>query len=469
MYRFLGKAFLFTLALAATTTGAYAQSDQKQQRKADIKAHISRLESEYVKAILASDLATLQRLEDSDHFDKAIFEKVTFKTYETTGVTINAEDQIAIVAGQIKSERRNQDGLSYTREGSFIRTWRLLDGDWKVTGFEFRGKAPDFATAMKKRSSEVATDRTSFVGKPVRVTGRLTPQPNYIFFTEKSYFSFFLFDLENMGTTPLVVYVRRDSPQADELRAASLKGSGVHGEFDVYYSSEAYAATAKRTPYVVAELFGYHLLKSENPTVANAGPPPIRPLQTPRQIAQQAMPSTVWIVLKGHEGIVSGSGFFILPDVVATNYHVIEGMSEGLIKMYGKEETYQILGVVGFDKENDLALLKIKGVTGKPLPLNRDDSTAIGDEVYAVGNPEGLEGTFSQGIVSALRKSEGLIQITAPISHGSSGGAVLNSKGEVVGIAVGAKKDGQSLNFAIAVELLRRMKLFSVPKVLPVR
>lgn len=86
---------------------------------------------------------------------------------------------------------------------------------------------------------------------------------------------------------------------------------------------------------------------------------------------------------------------------------------------------------------------------------------AVGDTVYVAGNPEGLEGTFSQGIISAVRGR--YIQITAPISHGSSGGPVLNQKGEVIGIAASSFNEGQNLNFAIGVSdlqlLLGRMTL----------
>src|SRR5262249_3421737 len=80
----------------------------------------------------------------------------------------------------------------------------------------------------------------------------------------------------------------------------------------------------------------------------------------------------------------------------------------------------------------------------------------IGDEVYVVGNPEGLEGTFSQGIISSLRGND-YIQITAPISHGSSGGPVLNKNGEVIGVAVGLIEEGQNLNFAIPVSKLTQL------------
>jgi len=188
---------------------------------------------------------------------------------------------------------------------------------------------------------------------------------------------------------------------------------------------------------------------------------------TPRETAEQTLPSTVLLVMRNSntEEAKSGSGFFIAEDVVVTNFHVIKETTEGDAKVYGQEKIYEVLGVVGIDEKNDLALLKIKGIKGKALKLNTDDSIAIGDEVFAVGNPKGLEGTFSQGIVSSIRKTEksNLMQITASISAGSSGGAILNNKGEVVGVAVGAIESGQSLNFAIPVSLLRQLALNQKP------
>jgi formylglycine-generating enzyme required for sulfatase activity len=182
-----------------------------------------------------------------------------------------------------------------------------------------------------------------------------------------------------------------------------------------------------------------------------------------RQLAQQTLPSTALLVMNNSitKKTKSGSGFFVAEDVIATNFHVIKETTEGYIKIYGQEKIYEISGILAVDEKNDLALLKIKGVRVKPLKLNTNNSTAIGDDVFAVGNPEGLEGTFSQGIVSGIRKSENvnLLQITAPISPGSSGGAVINDKGEVIGIAVGAIERGQSLNFAIPISLLNRSVL----------
>lgn len=180
---------------------------------------------------------------------------------------------------------------------------------------------------------------------------------------------------------------------------------------------------------------------------------------TAREIAQQTLPSTVSIVMGNDKTseIKSGSGFFVAEDIIVTNLHVIKNSNKGVAKIVGQDKIYEVLGTLGIDEQHDLALLKIKGSKGKPLKLDVNDLTVIGDDVYAVGNPQGLEGTFSQGIVSSIRKTEksNLLQITAPISEGSSGGAVLNNLGEVIGIAVGGIESGQSLNFAVPVIFLR--------------
>lgn len=105
------------------------------------------------------------------------------------------------------------------------------------------------------------------------------------------------------------------------------------------------------------------------------------------------------------------------------------------------------------DEKNDIALLRVVGAEAPSLPLGDSQKVAVGDEVYVAGNPEGLEGTFSEGIVSAIRGTR-LLQITAPISPGSSGGPVMNQRGEVIGFAAGGREKGQNLNFAIPVSFL---------------
>lgn len=180
--------------------------------------------------------------------------------------------------------------------------------------------------------------------------------------------------------------------------------------------------------------------------------------QTPRDIAQESFPSVVLLVMEDANGqpLSLGSGFFVHNDLVATNLHVVEGASRGYAKIVGKKQKYDIAGVVGIDPERDLVLLKITGAKAPFLSLGDSQQVAVGDEVYAIGNPQGLEGTFSQGIVSGVRKvgKDTLFQITAPISPGSSGGPVLNAQGKVIGVAVATFRDGQNLNFAIPCSYL---------------
>lgn len=177
-----------------------------------------------------------------------------------------------------------------------------------------------------------------------------------------------------------------------------------------------------------------------------------------REIARRTLPSVVLVVMADQtsNSVVYGSGFFVRPDVIATNFHVIENASKGYAKIVGEETKYEIIGAVGIDQSNDLALLKLKAASGKALSLSGTGQVEIGDQVFAVGNPKGLEGTFSQEIVSSIRRDgeSRLLQITAPISPGSSGGPVLDASGQVVGVAVGAVEGGQSLNFAIPANYL---------------
>jgi hypothetical protein len=150
-----------------------------------------------------------------------------------------------------------------------------------------------------------------------------------------------------------------------------------------------------------------------------------------------------------------GSGFFISSDVVATNAHVIEGAGGGTAKLVGVSQTFPIEGILAIDHHSDLALVKVSS-NAPALPLSKDPVPSVGDNVFVIGNPLGLEGTFSPGIVSGIRASgaDSLIQMTAPISPGSSGGPVLDSSGSVVGVAVGTFKDGQNLNLAVPVSYL---------------
>jgi trypsin-like peptidase len=182
--------------------------------------------------------------------------------------------------------------------------------------------------------------------------------------------------------------------------------------------------------------------------------------ESPRELAERGFRSVVLLAMNDSNGqpLCIGSGFFISDDVVATNAHVIEGAGSGSAKLVGQKQTFQILGTVAVDLHADLALLKVSG--GAPsLGLSRGPAPAVGDNVYVIGNPLGLEGTFSEGIVSGVRATgtDSLIQMTAPISPGSSGGPVMDAAGEVIGVAVATFKEGQNLNLAVPVAYLERI------------
>ena len=185
--------------------------------------------------------------------------------------------------------------------------------------------------------------------------------------------------------------------------------------------------------------------------------------ETAEQIAEKALAATVYLEMKDRNGetLGFGSGFFVKENLIATNFHVIEGAAKGTAKLVGKYTTYTIEGVTATDETNDLALLKVKAYGVNPLTLGDSDNIKIGATVYVTGNPLGLEGTFSVGIISNRRDryTTKRFQMTAPISPGSNGGPVLNRKGEVIGISVSVYPglDTQNLNFAIPANYLKKL------------
>lgn len=153
-----------------------------------------------------------------------------------------------------------------------------------------------------------------------------------------------------------------------------------------------------------------------------------------------------------------GSGFFVAENIIATNYHVIEGAKKASFYLNNAKIKYEIAGYVGVNKDADLILLQVVNYKGKPLKISTSN-VKQGQKVYVLGSPKGLPATISDGIISGLRNINGkeLIQITAPISPGSSGGPVLNSKGELIGVSVSQLAEGQNINFAVPKEYLQNL------------
>ena len=186
-------------------------------------------------------------------------------------------------------------------------------------------------------------------------------------------------------------------------------------------------------------------------------------------LIEEAIASTVLLVMSDrNNNPVTGSGFFVDQNTIVTNYHVIEGAAYGTVKLLRMPTQYAIDCILATDEDNDLALLKVSASSGiKPLRLiNDSDTVRIGEPVFVIGNPNGLEGTLSNGIISNLPTLGGnkRLQLTAPVSPGSSGGPVLSRNGEVIGIIFASNQalGAQNLNFAIPSNYLK--KLLDQPK-----
>jgi S1-C subfamily serine protease len=137
--------------------------------------------------------------------------------------------------------------------------------------------------------------------------------------------------------------------------------------------------------------------------------------------------------------------------MVATSYHVVQDAARIVVTPIGDDEHRYEARLLKYDSERDVALLKVNKLKGPPLELLSEGDLYIGDTIYTLGNPAGLEGTFSNGIISNLAQSERTLfmQFTAPVSPGSSGSPVFNSNGQVIGIVDMQLKEGQNLNFAV--------------------
>jgi S1-C subfamily serine protease len=149
----------------------------------------------------------------------------------------------------------------------------------------------------------------------------------------------------------------------------------------------------------------------------------------------------------------TGSGFAVSSDGTAiTNYHVIRGASRATVK-FGDGTVGSVDGVGSYDNQRDVAVIRLTPAPETVLEIGDSDNVQVGDKVVAIGSPLGLENTMSVGIVSALRN--GMIQMSDPISPGSSGGAVLNEQGKVIAISSSQITAGQNLNFAIPINWVK--------------
>jgi tetratricopeptide (TPR) repeat protein len=197
--------------------------------------------------------------------------------------------------------------------------------------------------------------------------------------------------------------------------------------------------------------------------------------ETPEQIFKRVSPSVVVVesldakgsVLSLGSGVIiaplkpwdldwrvppmPGSVYKVLGSVVVTNRHVIEDGMTFRVEQNGKAWPAKLIRV---DPNHDLAELSVDRLTAPPVQVRNSSTLAVGEKVYAIGAPEGLELTISEGLISGLRDfdRERVIQTSAAISPGSSGGGLFDARARLVGITSFYLKEGQSLNFALPAE-----------------
>ncbi len=223
------------------------------------------------------------------------------------------------------------------------------------------------------------------------------------------------------------------------------------------------SAVVLRAALFVPALLGAGACRPGPPAVAMGNPvgvpqtPPAPPAAlTPAQIAAKATPSVVQI--RSPNSL--GTGFIVRKDGwIATNLHVIAGARELVVSTQDRHE-YPVVDVLGVDPAQDLALLRIEAKDLGVLVLGDSDAVHPGDSVVAIGHPFGLEDTVSNGLVSAVRvldPAHTVLQISAPIAPGSSGGPLFSDKGEVIGVATFYSTQGQNLNFGVPIRYLKTL------------
>ncbi len=162
--------------------------------------------------------------------------------------------------------------------------------------------------------------------------------------------------------------------------------------------------------------------------------------------------AAVLISAVGYDGSEwTGSGFYTTQDGnLVTNYHVVDGAKTLEITENNGQVYTGAIKVIGYDAEKDIAVLDIDKTVKLYLRTGNSDSVVLGEEIYTIGSPYGLKNTISNGIISSLREDD-ILQISAPISHGSSGGVLLNNNGLAIGITFAIVEGGENLGFAVPI------------------
>lgn len=183
--------------------------------------------------------------------------------------------------------------------------------------------------------------------------------------------------------------------------------------------------------------------------------------KSPGAIAREQSKAVVVVEALDERGSVTGqgSGFIATPNgAVVSNLHVVQGASSVRVKL-PSGDVYKTVDLVDVDDTKDIVIIKIKGFKLPTVTLGDSDKVETGDAIVAISSPEGLTNSLSTGVISGVRRldTHRVFQITAPISRGSSGGALFNSNGEIIGIVTSLLKSGQNINFAVPINYARGM------------
>jgi len=178
------------------------------------------------------------------------------------------------------------------------------------------------------------------------------------------------------------------------------------------------------------------------------------------QIASKVLPSVVLLKGTGDSGGSLGSGFILSSDgKIATNLHVIREWKSGGVQLQNGD-TFSVLSVLAFDATKDLAIVQIAGFDLSPCELGNSNDLKVGESVIAVGSPRGLQGTVTVGVISAVRDDLvgtgfKVIQTDAAANPGNSGGPLVNSRGQIIGVISSKLKASEGLNFAVPINYVR--------------
>jgi hypothetical protein len=201
-----------------------------------------------------------------------------------------------------------------------------------------------------------------------------------------------------------------------------------------------------------------NFVDEKNMTIANES---IHSILTSEEIFAKAKKTIVTVVASGLGGTSQGSGVVVSKDKILTNCHVIDGADN--VKVLFDNIEYKVDSIYG-NKDFDYCILTTSNLPASLANISDLKNISVGQKVYSIGTPQGFELTIADGLVSGLRKVENIsiIQTTAPISPGSSGGGLFNEYGQLIGITTMMLRDAQNINFAIPADLNKTIKLSKI-------